>query len=64
MSDSELVTAEVIAEQFGVTVQTVNDWVRRGRIPCIRPSRKVVRFRLDDVERAIEQPAVGERGER
>ena len=36
-----------------MTVATVNNWVREGRIPYIRASRKVVRFVLVDVEAAL-----------
>jgi len=49
----ELVTAEEIAKRFKVTVETVQRWAREGRIPCVRPSRRIVRFRLGDVERAV-----------
>ena len=59
MPNERLVAAEAIAEHFGVTVDTVTSWVRRRLIPCIRPSRRIVRFRLSDVERALTCPAVG-----
>lgn len=52
-----LVTANQVAARFGVSVTTVNSWVRAGRIPCVRPSRRVVRFDLDAVEQAIARPA-------
>jgi excisionase family DNA binding protein len=52
-----LANAKAVAEHFGVTVATVYTWTRQGRIPCIRPSRGVVRFRMDEVERAIAQPS-------
>jgi excisionase family DNA binding protein len=50
---TDLVSAVVVAERFGVTVPTVRRWVREGRIACIRPSRRVMRFRLSDVERVL-----------
>ncbi len=53
MRQSDLVTSQDIADRFGVTVETVQSWVRRGRVPYIRPSRRVVRFRMEDVERSI-----------
>ncbi len=55
MDADELVTADVIAEHYGVSVGTVNGWVRQKRIPCVRPSRRIVRFRLSDVEQAVTQ---------
>ena len=49
----ELVDVETVAKHFGVGVRTINDWVRRGRIPYLRPSRKVVRFNMAEVEAAL-----------
>ena len=51
----QLVTAEGVATRFGVNVETVNRWARIGIIPCIRPSRRIVRFKLSEVERALTQ---------
>ncbi len=58
-SASELVTAEAIAERYGVTVETVRRWTRNGLIPCLRPSRSTVRYRPDEVDRAIAQMPKG-----
>ncbi len=55
MTQTALVTTEQVASFFGVSVRTVNAWVRDGRIPVVRPSRKTVRFRLSDVEDALTQ---------
>lgn len=57
---NRLVTAEEIARHFGVTVNTVYTWVRQGRIPHIRPSGGVIRFRLQDVERELTRAATEE----
>lgn len=56
MIKSDLVPASVIAERWGVSLQTVNHWVRQGRIPCLRPTRKVIRFDVDAVDAALQQP--------
>lgn len=53
----DLVTAKAVARRFGVSVGTVNRWVRERRIPFIRPSRRVVRFNLGAVETAITERA-------
>ena len=55
--DSPLFTSKDIAQRFGVKVETVRAWVRDGRIPCIRASRKIVRFRIEEVEAALRQEA-------
>lgn len=54
---NDLETPETLARLYGVTVPTIRRWVREGRIPSIRPTRKVLRFRLADVERALACPA-------
>ena len=47
------VTAKELAEHFSVTPETVSRWVREQRIPCVRPSRRVVRFYIEEVEHAL-----------
>jgi len=53
MEQGPLVTARDLAAYFGVTVETVNRWVRENRVPFIRASRRVVRFRIAEVERVL-----------
>ena len=50
---NDLVTSNAIAKHFGVTVGTINRWVRDNRIPYVRPSRRIVRFRIKEVEAAL-----------
>lgn len=57
MRDGKLVTARTIAARFGVTVGTVNRWVRENRVPYLRPSRRIVRFRISEVEQALRDRA-------
>lgn len=57
------VTADDLARHFNVTVATVRRWVRQGRIPFIRPSRRVVRFHLREVEAALTGGVEVERGD-
>lgn len=52
---NRLVTSEQLADHFAVSVETVRGWVRQGRIPCLRVSRKVIRFRVAEVERALQK---------
>lgn len=52
------VTARELSEYFGVTVETINRWVRERRVPFIRPSRRTVRFHLADVEKALHEQGV------
>lgn len=53
-----LVSTKTIANRFGVTVQAVRRWVRDGRVPCYRVSRRTVRFKVSEVERAIAHEGV------
>ncbi len=52
-STSTLVDSNAVAKRFGAAVGTVTKWVRDGVIPCVRPSRRIVRFDMDAVERAF-----------
>ena len=56
---NDLVSSQVVARHFNVTVETVNRWVREGKVPHMKPSRKVIRFRLDDVIRHVERSTNG-----
>ncbi len=49
----ELLTADEIAERLRLRPRTVRQWVRRGLIPVIRLSPKVVRFELAAVVAAV-----------
>lgn len=53
MKQAPLVNSAELAARFGVSIGTVRGWVRRGLIPYIRASRRVVRFRYSEVEAAL-----------
>ena len=53
MPNESLVTAERVADHFGVSVGTVNAWVRKRLIPFVRVTRKTVRFSIAEVETAL-----------
>lgn len=40
----KLVTAEQLAKELSVGVETIETWGRTGRIPRIRISRKIIRY--------------------
>jgi excisionase family DNA binding protein len=44
MNDTELLTADQLAERLHLRPRTVQAWARQGRIPVVRLSPKVVRF--------------------
>lgn len=50
---SDLLTAEELADRLRVTPETVRAWARRGRIPSVRFSPKVVRFDPEAVREAV-----------
>jgi len=52
----KLVTVIDISKRFDVHPETVRLWVRRGKIPCIRPTRNTIRFDLTAVEQALRKP--------
>lgn len=57
---SKLLTALELAVRLRVSPDTVRAWARRGAIPSLRPSPKVIRFDLDAVLAALSPaPAKG-----
>ena len=53
---AELANVKHLSKLYGVHVETVRAWVRKGRIPCLRPTAKTIRFNLAEVERALSKP--------
>jgi excisionase family DNA binding protein len=45
-----LLTARVVADQLGVSIETVLRWARRGDIPSVQLSTRAIRFREDELE--------------
>ncbi len=50
---TELLTARELAKRLRVSPETVRAWARRGSIPAVRLSRKVIRFDADAVIAAL-----------
>lgn len=49
----ELLTADELAERLRLQPRTIREWARRGLIPTIRLSPKVVRYELAAVVEAM-----------
>jgi excisionase family DNA binding protein len=56
MQDDLLSTTE-LARRLGIRPQTIRNWVLQGKIPELRLSHKVRRFRWKDVLRALQERA-------
>lgn len=52
-----LVDAKGLAKHLNVNVEIIKAWTRERRIPCIRATKFCVRYRLEEVEDALRQPA-------
>jgi excisionase family DNA binding protein len=57
VSDTELLTAEQLADRLHIRPRTVQVWARQGRIPTVRLSAKVVRFNWAAVLGAVQDEA-------
>ncbi len=55
---AELLTAEELAERLRVRPNTVKVWARRGLIPSVHVTPKVVRFDAAEVVRALREKEV------
>jgi len=58
----ELLTTEEVAARLRVRPDTIRRWVRRGLIPVLRVSPKVMRFDLAEVVRAFQEHGRGTDG--
>ncbi|MFA6045976.1 MAG: helix-turn-helix domain-containing protein [Phycisphaerales bacterium] len=57
---TELLTARELAKLLRVSPETVRDWARRGCIPTLRLSPKVIRYNAEAVLAALSTtPAKG-----
>jgi excisionase family DNA binding protein len=57
-----LLIARLLAEQLGVSPETVLRWARRGELPSIHLPGGAVRFREQEIERWLEERATSGRG--
>ena len=49
----KLLRAEQVAERLGLKVATIRKMIYRREIPVVRPTRRAVRVREEDVEALI-----------
>lgn len=52
--DDSLMTIEDLARMLGVTRWTISAWIRLKKLPVLRISRRLVRFRREDIEKWLE----------
>jgi len=52
---TDLLTADELAARLKVKASTVREWMRRGVIPAIRLTPKVIRFDLDQVLKTMSE---------
>lgn len=57
-----LLTTRQLAEILGVKPNTILAWASRGVIPCIRLTRKVIRYDRDSVMRSLDSAQRRARG--
>ena len=53
----QLLTARVVAQQLGLSTETVLAWVRDGKLPAFRLPGGAIRFREDDLDRWLAERA-------
>lgn len=60
---TKMLKANELADYLRVTEATVRAWQRSGKIPCLRASRRLLLFDLNDVLAALDGDAVATRCE-
>jgi excisionase family DNA binding protein len=53
MPNTELLTAQEVAERLSVHVESVRRWTRRGELPAVRLPSGRYKYRADDVDAMI-----------
>jgi excisionase family DNA binding protein len=51
----KLLTIAELADRLGIQKSSAYHWLSDGRLPCIRLSKRCVRFRESDVEKMLDQ---------
>jgi Uma2 family endonuclease len=51
--DKELITAQALAEELDLSVETIWRYTREHKIPCVELSGRQYRYRLDNVVKAL-----------
>ena len=59
---SALLTAREVAEQLGLSAETVLRWVRQAKLPAIRLPGGAIRFRADEIDQWLAERATPGRG--
>lgn len=54
-SANKLLNAQEAADYLGLVIGTVYHMISEGRLPVIRLSKRCVRFRLDDLDKWLEE---------
>ena len=57
-NETQLRTTKAAADYLGVTVNTVKNYARQGKLPVVKFSSRAYRFRLDDLEEFIAKSRV------
>ncbi len=53
MAPSRLVTPQEVADRLGLKVPTIYKMLRTGQLPSVKPTRRSVRMREEDLEAVI-----------
>jgi excisionase family DNA binding protein len=51
----KFLTTEQLAEHLQLRPDTIRQWARDGKIPRLKLSGKVIRFNVDEVDKALSQ---------
>jgi predicted site-specific integrase-resolvase len=57
-NSEELLTRKEVADWFDITGHTVRKWELDGLLPSVRTNRRVIRYRLSDCLKLIENSTV------
>jgi hypothetical protein len=50
------------AEQYSISPRTLRQWANRRLVPCYRPTKRLLLFKLSEVDAALSRFRTGGRG--
>lgn len=55
VEEIQLLTRDQVANKLEVSTRTIRRWEQSGRLPCVKMSKKIIRYRLCDIKKLMEE---------
>jgi excisionase family DNA binding protein len=55
VEEKQLLTRDQVAKKLEVSTRTIRRWEQSGRLPCVKISDKIIRYRLNDLNKLMNE---------